>query len=90
MIYRPVVKDAKIVKSSKANDSFEVAVTLQDSAKCKLFVQLVNGELKPSSINRLQNVPCPICRKDYYCNCMERCMDEVFEQSVGLIQVPTV
>ncbi|WP_409346957.1 hypothetical protein [Paenibacillus sp. MBLB4367] len=89
MIYRPVVKDAQIVKSSKSGDAYEVAVTLQDSAKCKLFVVMVNGEMKPSSINRLQNVPCPICRKDYYCNCMERCMDEVFEQASGMIKVPS-
>jgi hypothetical protein len=50
---------------------YQFIATLSDGTKCRLFYTK-NPDFKLTDVNRLQTVPCPVCRKDYYCNCMNR------------------
>lgn len=55
---------------------YQFIVTFADQSKCRAFYSK-NPDWKITSVNRLLNTPCPICRKDYYCNCMDRLKLEI-------------
>jgi hypothetical protein len=88
MAYDPQVVDAKIVSDNKKNGLFEVVAYLKDRNQVRLTFARdpETGTNKVTDVNRLQNEPCAICRKDYLCNCMERYMDNIAEQSLARIK----
>jgi hypothetical protein len=89
MAYDPQVIDAKLVSDNKKNGLMEVVAFLKDRNQARLTFQRdpQTGTPKVTDLNRLMNEPCPICRKDYLCNCLERYMDDIAEQSMTLIKL---
>jgi hypothetical protein len=88
MAYDPQVVDAKIVSDNKKNGLFEVVAYLKDRNQCRLTYQRdpQTGTNKVTDLSRLMNEPCPICRKDYLCDCLEQYMEGIAEQSLTRIQ----
>lgn len=88
MAYDPQVVDAKIVSDNKKNGLFEVVAYLRDRNQCRLIFERdpQTGIGKVTNLSRLMNEPCPICRKDYLCDCLESYMDGIAEQSLAHIK----
>lgn len=65
---------------------YQFLVTFADKTKCRIFYDK-NPDWKISSVTRLLTVPCPICRRDYYCSCLDRFTDEIHReiQDSGLL-----
>ncbi|XEC96908.1 hypothetical protein AB6A23_10430 [Paenibacillus tarimensis] len=80
MSFKPVIKDITVSDRNEENGLCQFIVTLSNQSKCRLFFGK-NPEWKIIGVNRLLNIPCPICRKDYYCNCMSKYANQ-FEQQV--------
>jgi hypothetical protein len=88
MAYDPQVVDAKIVSDNKKNGLFEIVVVLKDRNQCRLFFERdpETGVGKVTSLNRLMKEPCPICRKDYLCNCLDRFKQTIADQAMSHIK----
>lgn len=88
MAYDPQVVHAKIVSDNKKNGLYEVVAQLKDRNQCRLFFERdpETGVGKVTNLNRLLKEPCPICRKDYLCNCLERYMHSIADQSQPFIK----
>ncbi|ANE47775.1 hypothetical protein SY83_17470 [Paenibacillus swuensis] len=82
MAYRPQVVSAQIVSKNQSNDLFQVVAQLEDRLECRLTFSgdASTGDAKATHISRLLKEPCPICRKDYLCNCMTRYMEPISVQ----------
>ncbi|MBW7455053.1 hypothetical protein ACFOLF_03665 [Paenibacillus sepulcri] len=82
------IKNLVVVDSNEAEGLYHFVATLTDNTKCRLiYSKKPDWEL--IGVNRLLTVPCPICRKDYYCNCMSKHASE-FENEIkekGLIKI---
>lgn len=65
------VTDLQPSDSNPEAGLYQFIVTFVDNSKCRAFFSK-DPEWRITSANRLLNVPCPICRKDYYCSCMDR------------------
>ncbi|MBD8498719.1 hypothetical protein [Paenibacillus arenosi] len=72
--YQPLVKSVVLSTQTKNNDSelVQLIVTLQDATQ----LRLIRGD-GIKSITRLLSIPCPICRKDFYCKCFDRFVEEI-------------
>ncbi|MFC5447984.1 hypothetical protein [Paenibacillus aestuarii] len=88
MAYDPQVVDAKIVSDNKKNGLYEMVVVLKDRTQCRLFFEKdpVTGVGQVTNLNRLMKEPCPICRKDYLCNCLDRYKQTIAEQAQAYIK----
>ncbi|MFD0694935.1 hypothetical protein ACFQZT_12585 [Paenibacillus sp. GCM10027628] len=88
MAYDPQVVDAKIVSDNKKNGLFEIVVVLKDRNQCRLFFERDSetGVGKVTNLNRLMKEPCPICRKDYLCNCLDRYKQTIADQAMSYIK----
>ncbi|UJF31219.1 hypothetical protein [Paenibacillus hexagrammi] len=88
MAYDPQVVDAKVVSDNKKNGLFEIVAVLKDRNECRLFFERdpETGVGKVTDLNRLMKEPCPICRKDYLCNCLDRFKHTIAEQSMQYIK----
>ncbi|MEW9699099.1 hypothetical protein [Paenibacillus sp. SI8] len=88
MAYDPQVVDAKIVSDNKKNGLFEIVVVLKDRNQCRLFFERdpETGVGKVTNLNRLMKEPCPICRKDYLCNCLDRYKQTIADQAMSYIK----
>jgi hypothetical protein len=71
MAFKPVITNIQPSDVNEKEGMFQYVVTLSDQSKHRLFLTK-NPKWKLNNINRLLNIPCPICRKDYYCKCMDR------------------
>ncbi|QYR19537.1 hypothetical protein KZ483_16645 [Paenibacillus sp. sptzw28] len=82
------IKSLVVADSNVESGLYHFVATLSDNTQCRLIYSK-NPDWKIIGVNRLLNVPCPICRKDYYCNCMGKYANE-FEQEIidkGLISI---
>ncbi|MCD1260708.1 hypothetical protein B5M42_018055 [Paenibacillus athensensis] len=88
MAYDPQVVEAKVVSDNKKNGLFEVVAILKDRSQCRLFFERdpQTGVGKIANLNRLMKEPCPICRRDYLCNCLDRYMHKIADQALPMIQ----
>lgn len=87
MAYSPQVVDAKIVSDNPKNGLFEVVAVLKDRSKCRIgFERSASGEEHATHVNRLFTEPCPICRKDFLCNCMSKFLPTIAEQALQLVK----
>ncbi|MBD0380689.1 hypothetical protein [Paenibacillus sedimenti] len=88
MAYDPQVVDAKMVSDNKKNGLFEIVVVLKDRNQCRLFFERdpETGVGKVTNLNRLLKEPCPICRKDYLCNCLDRYKQTIADQAMSYIK----
>ncbi|AJY76401.1 hypothetical protein [Paenibacillus beijingensis] len=86
MAFRPIVVDSKLVGSNAKTGLYQVLVKLRDGSQCRVFYNN-----KEATVNRLQTTPCPICRRDYYCNCLDKFTDQITSQIdlEGLIAADT-
>ncbi|MFE5317405.1 hypothetical protein ACFQ88_01735 [Paenibacillus sp. NPDC056579] len=90
MAYQPQVVDAKIVSNNPKNGLFEIVVNLKDRTSCRLIFEKdgESGEARVTHVNRLLKEPCPICRKDFLCNCMASYKEELQAQALQLVGTP--
>ncbi|MCS7461097.1 hypothetical protein N0M98_13165 [Paenibacillus doosanensis] len=90
MAYQPQVVDAKIVSHNQKNGLFEIVVNLKDRTSCRLIFEkeAASGEPVLTHVNRLLKEPCPICRKDFLCNCMSSYKDELAAQAIQMAGTP--
>lgn len=89
MGYQPKVAAAKIVGHNPKNGLMEISAELKDRTVCRIIYEKdASGSFVPTHINRLQKEPCPICRKDYLCNCMQRFIDDISAQSLEQTGLP--
>ncbi|SFL83194.1 hypothetical protein SAMN03159341_110146 [Paenibacillus sp. 1_12] len=90
MAYQPKVINAEIVSNNPKNGLFEVVVNLKDRTSCRLIYEKKADNATPfaSHINRLLNEPCPICRKDFLCDCMTKYKEDISEQALELVGTP--
>jgi hypothetical protein len=90
MAYQPKVVDAKIVSNNPKNGLFEIVVTLNDRTSCRLIYEkdAASGAVQATHVNRLLNEPCPICRKDFLCNCMTRFKEQISSQALEMAGTP--
>lgn len=88
MAYTPQVVDAKIVSDNPKNGLFEIVATLKDRTKTRIGFQRdqQSGEEHATHINRLFTEPCPVCRKDFLCNCMSKFMPTIAEQALQMVK----
>ncbi|MFD2612245.1 hypothetical protein [Paenibacillus gansuensis] len=82
MAYRPQVVSTEIVSKNQSNDIFQVIAQLEDRNSCRLTFNgdLETGTPKATHISRMLKEPCPICRKDYLCNCFTRYIEPISAQ----------
>jgi hypothetical protein len=89
MAYKPEVEEAKIVSNNPNNGLYEVVVSLKDRTKCRLvFEKDAQGGSKVTNIARLYKEPCPICRKDFLCYCMNKYMEDISTQAAAIVGTP--
>ncbi|KPV56053.1 hypothetical protein QJ48_29745 [Paenibacillus sp. A3] len=89
MAYQPQVIDAKIVSHNPKNGLFEIVAQLKDRTVCRLIYERdTAGNVTPTHINRLLKEPCPICRKDFLCNCMSKFKENISSQALDLAGTP--
>jgi hypothetical protein len=66
--------------SNEKDGLYEFIINLADGTVCRAFYTR-NPEWKMTNISRLQKTPCPVCRKDFICKCMDSFAD-VFQQQI--------
>ncbi|NMO95788.1 hypothetical protein [Paenibacillus lemnae] len=71
MPYRPQIKNVTKAGSNDKDGLYEFIVNLADGTDCRMFYSR-NPEWKLTNVSRLGKTPCPICRKDFICKCMEK------------------
>lgn len=90
MAYQPQVIDAKIVSHNPKNGLFEIVAQLKDRTVCRVIYETdASGKPVPTHINRLLKEPCPICRKDFLCNCMSKFKEDISAQALDKAGAPT-
>lgn len=60
---------------------YQFILTFTDQSKARVFVHK-DPEWRITAINRLLNIPCTICRKDYYCKCFEKYIPDIEQQLI--------
>jgi hypothetical protein len=90
MAYQPQVTDAKIVSSNPKNGLFEIVVNMKDRTSCRLIFEKdsATGAALATHVNRLLKEPCPICRKDFLCNCLTKYKEDISAQALKLTGTP--
>lgn len=76
MAFNPKITDMEVSDINEKTKLYQYVVTLHDKSKYRLFLSK-NPEWNLQSANRLLNIPCPMCRKDYYCKCMDKHLDKL-------------
>ncbi|PZD94353.1 hypothetical protein DNH61_18265 [Paenibacillus sambharensis] len=71
MAFNPVIFDLQPSDKNEKEGLYQYIATFSDQSKCRLFLTK-KPDWKLAHANRLLNIPCPMCRKDYYCKCMEK------------------
>ncbi|WP_426453955.1 hypothetical protein ACP26L_15995 [Paenibacillus sp. S-38] len=90
MAYNPQVTDAKVVSHNPKNGLFEIVASLKDRTVCRLTYETDEaGGARATHISRLLQEPCPICRKDFLCNCMDKFKENISAQALEHTGVPT-
>ncbi|MNJ65432.1 hypothetical protein D3C77_614440 [compost metagenome] len=71
MSYRPSVDNVTKASSNDKEGLYEFIVTMADGTACRVFFHR-DPEWRLTNISRLQRTPCPVCRKDFICKCMDQ------------------
>ncbi len=66
---------------------YQFIVTFTDRSKARVFMHR-DPEWKITGVNRLLNIPCTICRKDYYCKCFEKHAGDIESQLIEGDYIP--
>jgi len=76
-----MIDNVQLSDHNEEDGLYQFIVTFKDSAKARVYMRR-NPEWHLTAVSRLLNVPCPICRKDYYCKCYEKYGDEIERQLI--------
>lgn len=79
MSYRPSVQNVTKASSNEKEGLYEFIVTMADGSACRVFFHR-NPEWRLTNVSRLQRTPCPVCRKDFICKCMDKFSGEIKQQ----------
>lgn len=79
MSYRPNVENVIKAGSNEKDGLYEFIVKLADGTECRVFYHRF-PEWRLTNISRLQKTPCPVCRKDFICRCMENFTGDIGRQ----------
>lgn len=82
MSYRPNITNVTKASSNDKDGLYEFIIKLADGTECRVFYNRF-PEWKMTNISRLLKTPCPICRKDFICKCMEAFAPELEGQMIG-------
>ncbi|MCW3793655.1 hypothetical protein [Paenibacillus sp. LS1] len=81
MSYRPRIADLELAYGNKEDGLYEFKMNLVDGTKCRVFYTR-SPEWKMTNISRLQKTPCPVCRKDFICKCMDQWASDLHQQMI--------
>ncbi|MNW36341.1 hypothetical protein SAMN04488542_11677 [Fontibacillus panacisegetis] len=81
MSYRPSIDNVTKAASNDKDGLYEFIVKLVDGTECRVFYHRF-PEWRLTNISRLQKTPCPVCRKDFICKCMDSFTGE-FERQMS-------
>lgn len=81
MSYRPIISNMTEASSNEKDGLYEFIINLVDGTECRTFYTRY-PEWKMTYISRLQKTPCPVCRKDFICKCMDN-FAGVFQQQIN-------
>ncbi|WP_106766715.1 hypothetical protein [Paenibacillus faecalis] len=79
MSYRPQISNVIKAGSNEKEGLYEFIISLADGTDCRVFYSRL-PEWKMTYVNRLGKTPCPVCRKDFICNCMEKYSIDIDQQ----------
>lgn len=79
MSYKPRVDSVIKASSNEKEGLYEFIVHLADGSECRVFYNRF-PKWQLTNISRLQKTPCPVCRKDFICNCMNSFTGEIAQQ----------
>lgn len=82
MSYKPSIANVTKASSNDKDGLYEFIIKLADGTECRAFFHR-HPQWKMTHISRLLKTPCPICRKDFICKCMESYMADFEGQMVG-------
>ncbi|PQP82827.1 hypothetical protein C0Q44_15700 [Paenibacillus sp. PCH8] len=81
MSYRPRIADLELASGNEKDGLYEFKMKLVDGTKCRIFYSR-SPEWKLTHISRLQKTPCPVCRKDFICKCMDQWATDLHQQMI--------
>lgn len=76
-----VIDNVQLSDRNEELGLYQFIVTFKDRTKARVFMRN-QPAWHLASVSRLLNVPCSICRKDYYCKCFEKYSDEIERQLI--------
>ncbi|WP_036720284.1 hypothetical protein [Paenibacillus sp. JCM 10914] len=79
MAYRPQIADVTTAGSNDKEGLYEFIIHTADGTDIRVFYSRF-PEWKLTALSRLGKVPCPVCRKDFICKCMEKFSHEFDQQ----------
>jgi hypothetical protein len=82
MSYRPHITNVTKASSNDKEGLYEFIIKLADGTECRAFYHRF-PEWKMTNISRLLKTPCPVCRKDFICKCMESFTADFEGQMLG-------
>ncbi|ANY67360.1 hypothetical protein ABEW34_14725 [Paenibacillus algorifonticola] len=84
------IKNVILADKDLASGLYQFIMTLSEGSKARLFYSQ-KPVWRLTGVTRMLNVPCPLCRKDYYCNCFEKNIAHFNQQIIekDLIPEPT-
>ncbi|MDQ0170404.1 hypothetical protein [Paenibacillus tundrae] len=81
MSYRPKIAQLQVASQNEKDGLYEFTVKLEDGTQCRVFYSR-SPEWKLTHISRLQKTPCPVCRKDFICKCMDQWSEDLHHQMI--------
>ena len=79
MSYRPSIAQLQVASKNVKDGLYEFTLQLVDGTKCRVFYSK-SPDWKMTAISRLQKTPCPVCRKDFICKCMDQWSGDLHQQ----------
>lgn len=78
MAFQPNILSVELSEKNESAGLYHFLVRF-NGVTCRVFYEK-NPTLKAKSVTRLLAEPCPICKADYYCNCMQRFLEPIEQQ----------
>lgn len=79
MPYRPQITDVTTAGTNDKEGLYEFIIHTTDGTDIRVFYNRF-PEWKLTALSRLGKVPCPVCRKDFICKCMDKFSNEFDQQ----------
>lgn len=79
MPYKPQITNVTKAGSNEKEGLYEFIINLADGTGCRIFYNRF-PDWKMMDVSRLGRTPCPVCRKDFICKCMEKFSSDFDQQ----------